>query len=101
MGLYSITLHAPSGETLADLSNLCTKRSYSLIRNREGSIDLTLNFYEAQDLANELGYRNQFYGLFAAGMNEIRITRGNRPVIGGEIIDTIPNLGATGGNFQI
>jgi hypothetical protein len=101
MSLYSILITDPNGVLLADLSNLCAKRHFLLVRNGEGSIDLSLNLTAAEQLADDLGYRGQFYGLFASGLNEIRVMRGARPFVGGQILEALPSLDATGGTLDL
>lgn len=93
MSKYLIELYAPSGERLADISHLCLTRSYVVRRNRPEDIYLTLNLEKAQELARTLGM--SFYHLFAAGITEVRITRGNRPMVGGQLLYVHPRLNAS------
>lgn len=88
--LYTIEIYNSSGERLADISELCLTRTYQLRRNRSEDIRLTLNLEKAQQLAQDLGLG--FYDLYAAGINEIRITRGNRVMVGGQIAYAHPRL---------
>jgi hypothetical protein len=99
MSRYLIELYNPSGELLADISDLCTTRTYSLRRNRAEDIYLTLNLEKAQDLARSLGMG--FYQLYAAGINEIRITRDTRPMVGGQLQYVHPRLNESGATLEL
>jgi len=99
MSQYLIEIYNPTGERLADISDLCTTRTYSLRRNRAEDIYLTMNLEKAQELAHSLGMG--FYQLYAAGINEIRITRGNRPMVGGQLAYVHPRLNQDGATLEL
>ena len=100
MSLYTITIHDRiTGDEVADISNLCTKRHYHLSRNRSGLIELELDLFKAEDLATELGMG--FYGLFAAGIAQVRITRDTKPMIGGRLLTPVPHLDENGGTLSL
>ena len=88
--LYTIELYSPSGERLADISDLCLTRTYQVRRNRPEDIYLTLSLEKAQELAQSLGMN--FYQLFAARITEVRITRGSRTLVGGKLMVVHPRL---------
>ncbi len=99
MSKYLIELFNPDGERLADISAICTSRSFTLRRNRAEDISLALNLEVAQDLARHLGM--PFYQLFAAGRTEVRITRDNRPMVGGQLLYVYPQLDSDGATLQL
>lgn len=94
-----IELYNPDGERLADISAICTSRSFTLRRNRAEDTSLGLNLEVAQDLARHLGM--PFYQLFAAGRTEVRITRDNRPMVGGQLLYVYPQLDSDGATLQL
>jgi hypothetical protein len=100
MGLYTITIHDRlTGNEIADISNLCTKRHYIMTRNRSGMIDLELDLFAAEDFAASLNMG--FYGLFAAGVAEIRVKRGERSMMGGRLMEAVPDMNENGGSFKL
>jgi hypothetical protein len=99
MSRYLIELYNPDGQRLADISNICTSRGFTLRRNRAEDISLGLNLEVAQDLARHLGM--PFYQLFAAGRTEVRITRDNRPMVGGQLLYVDPLLNQEGSTLTL
>jgi hypothetical protein len=100
MGLYSITIHDRlTGDEIADITNLCTKRHYVMTRNRPGLIDLEMDLFAAEDFAAALGMG--FYGLFNSGIADIRVKRDGVWKIGGRLLDTTPDLSEDGGSFSL
>lgn len=100
MGLYSFTIHDRlTGEEIADITNLCTKRHYIMTRNRPGLIDLEMDLFAAEDFAASLGMG--FYGLFNAGVVDIRVKRDGVWKIGGRLMETMPSLSEDGGTFKL
>jgi hypothetical protein len=100
MGLYTITIHDRiTGLEIADISAICTKRHYTMTRNRSGIIDLSMDVFEAENFARSLNL--EFYGLFNAGVAEIRIRRGEREMMGGRLMETVPDLDEKGGTFSL
>lgn len=100
MSLYTITVHdRNTGKEIANISNLCQKRHYVMTRNRSGMIDLELDLRAAEDFATEIGMG--FYGLFNPGWSEIRVTRGERPMMGGRLLEVTPDLQADGESLQL
>jgi hypothetical protein len=97
--LYTIELYTPAGVRLADISGLCVTRTYTVRRNRAEDIYLTLNLKKAQQLAQRLGIG--FYQLFATGITEVRITRGSRPMVGGQLQYVHPRLAADGATLEL
>jgi hypothetical protein len=97
---YQITLHdRVTGDEVADISRICLKRHFVLTRNRPGMIDLELNLDAAEDLARELGMG--FYGLFGAGVTEVRVKRDTKPLLGGRLMTPVPTLDETSGSLQV
>ncbi len=81
---YRIEIWNPAtNQLVADISDLCTIRHFTVRRNRAETIDLTLNLSSAQRRADALA--TPFNQLFAAGFNDVRISRGNRALVGGQI----------------
>lgn len=88
---YRIEVWNPSTNLLvADISDLCTTRHFSVRRNRPEQIDLSLNLKSAQKRAADLA--TPFNQMFAVGYNDIRIARGNRYLVGGQIDYTRASL---------
>lgn len=90
MSLYTVTLYQPDGTLIADISELCLAKSFQVRRNRAEQIDLTLDLNVATDLARTTGL--SFAQLFATGYNEVRIARGSRELVGGQLLYTYPRL---------
>lgn len=81
---YRIEVWNPNTNLLlADISDLCTSRHFSVRRNRPEQIDLTLNLKSAQKRAADLA--TPFNQIFSSGYNDLRIARGNRYLVGGQI----------------
>ncbi len=103
MSLYCIEIHRPhpvNGETLlADISPDITDRSFVISRNKAEAIDLKLDLRQAELRADKA--RMSFDSLFAEGANELRIFRGNRPLIGGTINYVDPVLDDSGESLEI
>lgn len=100
MSLYTITIHDRiTGDEIADISNICTKRRYVMTRNRSGIIDLEMDLFTAEAFAAELGMG--FYGLFNAGVAEIRLRRGTRNMMGGRLMEATPTLDENGGSLSL
>jgi len=92
--LYTIELIDPTTRNVtADISTICTTRNFSITRNRAEQVDLEMNLLVAERLARDLGVG--FWGLFAAGVTEIRITRANRPLLISRLADAYPSMGAS------
>lgn len=97
--IYTIELVNPQGQLLADLSPYLTGRGFTIRRNRAEQIDLSMDLGQARRLCATLGM--QFRELFAPGMNEIRIKRVNRYLLGGQISYVRPELTAKSRTVQI
>jgi len=97
---YRIEVWNPNtGQLVADISDLCTARHFVIRRNRPETIDLSLNLFSVQKRSVALG--TPFNQLFAAGYNEIRITRGNRYLVGGQIGYTSAVLDSNGAKLDL
>src|SRR3954468_12269015 len=77
---WSFLLVDPSGSLLADLSPLCKARHFTVRRNRAEQVDVSLDQGQLETLCTALG--TSVRGLLAPGVNEIRIKRGNRYLVG-------------------
>src|SRR3954454_20869680 len=80
---YTVELVDPAGNLLADLSNLCKTRHFTVRRNRAEVVDLSFDQGGLETLCSTLG--TTVRGLIAPGVNEIRIKRGNRYLIGAQV----------------
>lgn len=96
---YTITLHQPDGSLVADISGLCLRRQFSLRRNRAEQVSLTLHLAAAQDLARRLG--TTFDQLFAPGVTELRISRGNRTLLGTQVQYIDPRVDTNSGTLDL
>src|SRR4051812_38193671 len=81
--IYSILLVDPSGNLLADLSPLCKQRHFTVRRNRAEVVDVSMDQGQLEVVSAALGATVR--ELLAPGVNEIRIFRGRRPLIGAQI----------------
>lgn len=99
MSQYLIEVYTPDGELVADISGLCRQRYFQVRRNRPEDIRLSLNLHEAQDLSRSLNL--SFAQLFTEGVNEVRITRGNRALVGGQIAYAFPKLDTEGATLEL
>ena len=80
---YTIEVFDASGNRLADVSTYCTKRHFVIRRNRAEVVELSFDQGQLESLASTLG--TSVPQLLAPGINEIRISRGNRVLIGSQI----------------
>ncbi len=96
---YTIEIVTPQGALIADISGIATGRSFTVRRNRAETIDLACDLGEAVRLARDLGLT--FNQLFGPGLNEVRVTRGNRTLVGGQIVYVEPRLAADGRTLSI
>src|SRR4051812_31763971 len=81
--IYSVLLVDPAGNLLADLSNLCKTRHFTVRRNRAEIVDVAMDQGQLEALSTTLG--TTVRGLLAPGVNEIRIRRGARYLVGAQI----------------
>jgi hypothetical protein len=97
--LYSILVYTPDGTLLADVSRIMTKRSFTVTRNAADSISLGCDLYAAERAArqNQLGFDE----LWAEGINEVRIFRGDRPVAAGQMATVTSSVGTSGMTLEL
>jgi len=99
MSQYRIEVWTRQGEMLADISQECLQRQFTVRRNRAESIALNLDLYAAEQRAtkSKLGFDQ----LFAEGSNELRIFRGDRPLMGGTIYYVQPAVDTGGASLDV
>ncbi len=96
---YTIEIVNSSGQLVADVSGIATGRRYTVRRNRAETINLSFDLGEATRLARALGL--SFTQLFAPGVNEVRVMRGARPMVGGQIVYVEPQLTADSRTMEV
>ena len=97
--LYALEVVTPAGQLIADITQITPDFGYALRRNRAESITLDVDLTNAMDLASD--YRLTLWELFAGYRNEIRIRRGNRYLLGGQITYAEPSLSADSRTLQV
>jgi hypothetical protein len=90
MSLYRVEVWTRQGEMLADISQEITQRQFTATRNRAEAITLTLDLYAAEQRA--IKSHIDFDELFREGSNELRVYRGDRPLMGGTIYYVAPSI---------
>lgn len=90
MSLYRVEVWTRTGEMLADISSEIISRQFTARRNRAESIALQLDLFAAEQRA--IKSHLDFDQLFAEGTNELRIFRGERPLMGGTIYYVAPSV---------
>lgn len=76
---YLIEVFTPAGTRVADLSPYATKRHFVVRRNRAEVVELSFDQGQLERLCATLGLT--LPALLAAGINDIKITRGNRALL--------------------
>lgn len=97
--LYALEVVSPAGSLIADVTGITPSFSYGVRRNRPESIELSIDLGAAMVLARKLGLG--IYELFAGYVNEIRIRRGNRYLLGGQIVYAEPSMTADGRQLTV
>lgn len=75
---------------VADISLIARQRHFTIQRNRAEVMECVMSLGEVTDLCNSLGLT--FSQLFAPGVNSLRITRGSRALVAGQINYVRPEL---------
>lgn len=81
--LYRFELWNATDGRIADLSSLCTSRSFKLRLNRAESLDLTFSLRVIEDFAASIDLTP--VELLNPGVNDIRVYRGNKPIFGARV----------------
>ncbi len=89
---YTIEIVSPTGQLIADITQITPAFQYTTRRNRAEDMQFSVDLGAATDLAKTLGMR--LWELFAGYINEVRIRRGNRYLMGGQLIYAEPSLSA-------
>ncbi|MDP9356961.1 MAG: siphovirus ReqiPepy6 Gp37-like family protein [Chloroflexota bacterium] len=92
MSLYTVEIVNPQGSLVADVSSIATSRRFTVRRNRAETIELGFDLGEAAKIAATLG--TPLLQLFAPGSSEVRLRRGDRYLVGGQIAYARPSLTA-------
>src|SRR4051812_19502294 len=88
--IYSYELWSPQGTLIADLSPLLLSRHFKATRNRSEVIEMSFDLGQMESLVSSLGTTvRDFLG---PGYNEVRIKRGSRYLLGGQIQYLLPSL---------
>lgn len=87
---YSWEIWTPTGTLVADLTGIVQSRHFTVTRNRAETITFSIRLETVIDLLTRLNI--SFSTLFAPGINELRIKRGNRYLLGGKIMYVYPQL---------
>lgn len=97
---YEIELWSPSGQRIADISHLCSNRSYTLTRNDAEELSFDLDLYEFEAYC-----RDQLGGmdpnvLITPYVTDVKVKRNGQYLFGAQVIDVTftgsPNTSAVG-----
>lgn len=87
---YSLLVYDTDGELVADLTGRALSREVKLLRNRAEVITAVFDADNIRDLAISIGM--QVEDIFAVNRNEMRLKRGDRVIMAGEIQAVIPSI---------
>ncbi len=97
---YRLWLYDPiSQKLLADVSRIARVRRFTVRRNRSESITLSFDLSEAERFARSIHV--SMWDLFLPGRNDVRILRGNRFLLGGQINYVQPSLSGDSQSLEV
>jgi hypothetical protein len=96
---YAFEVYDGSGQLIADLSPYARSRRFTVRRNRAEQVSLSFDQGQLENLASDLGLSVR--ALLEPGVNEIRIRRGNRYLVGSQIQYLLPSLSATSRTVEV
>lgn len=91
--LYRLELWNRNSGMVADLSDITTRRSFTISLNRAEVLDLEFSLPVIEERAAKLKMTPQ--EMLAPGINEIHVWRGNRPIFGATVRYCLPTVGDT------
>jgi hypothetical protein len=96
---YRFEVYDGNNQLIADLSPHARSRRFTVRRNRAEQVSLSFDQGQLEDLASDLGLSVR--QLLEPGVNDIRISRGNRALVGSQIQYLLPTLSANGRTVEV
>ncbi len=85
--LYEIELWSASGSRIADISTLCSNRSYSMQRNEAETLTFSLNLFAFESYClNNLGGADP-HTLIAPYVTDVKVKRAGQYLFGAQVVD--------------
>jgi hypothetical protein len=97
--LYRFELWNRDTGMVADISEMTTSRSFSLGLNRPEQLDLSFDLRVIEEQSHRIGLTPS--ELLGAGINDIHVWRGNRPIFGTRVRYIKPSLSASGERLEL